>query len=92
MEKETIILGEIGITSLIKAQEQLKKGLASASSDLERDGVIQRFEFTYELVWKIVKKILAHQGINVNSPRETFREAAKLKLIDNVAIITKGIY
>lgn len=83
MEKDIIILGNINITSLIKASNQFKKGLIKAESEQERGGVVQRFELTFELVWKILKKILAFKGININSPRETFREAAKQKFIQD---------
>jgi len=83
MPDETIILGKINITSLIKAHTTFKKGLLAAETELERDGAIQRFEFTYELAWKTMKRILAFKGLDVTSPRDVFREAAKQKLIDN---------
>ena len=83
MEKDIIIFGDINITSLIKATNQFKKGLDKAESALEKDGVIQRFEFTFELIWKTLKRILAFKGININSPREVFREAAKQKIIED---------
>ena len=53
MADEIIILGKINITRLIQAYETFKKGLGEVETELERDGAIQRFEFTYELDWKI---------------------------------------
>jgi nucleotidyltransferase substrate binding protein (TIGR01987 family) len=48
--------------SLDKAIAQLDAGLresqASPDSELLRDGVIQRFEYTYELSWKMLKRYL----------------------------------
>ncbi len=44
----TFILHDIDITPLIQAYDILKYGLAIAQRDLERDGVIQRFGYTYE--------------------------------------------
>lgn len=45
---------------LERALTQLEAGLRQASArpedDLMRDGVIQRFEFTYELSWKMLKR------------------------------------
>lgn len=45
-----------------RAIAQLKSGLAHASAnpedDLLRDGAIQRFEYTYELSWKMLKRHL----------------------------------
>lgn len=48
--------------SLDKAIAQLDAGLresqAAPESELLRDGVIQRFEYTYELAWKMLKRYL----------------------------------
>lgn len=47
-------------TPLARALAQLESGLQQAGArpddDLARDGVIQRFEFTYELSWKMLKR------------------------------------
>ena len=83
MKEEIIVLQNINITPLIKAVKQFKKGLTQVKDQLDRDGVIQRFEFTFELIWKTLKRILAFKGINVNSPRDVFRESAKQKLIND---------
>ena len=50
-------------------------------SDLERAGLIQTFIFTFELLWKVLKDLLVHEGHDVNSPRQAIRmgyEAAYL--------------
>ncbi len=86
MEDEIIVLGNINITSLVKAFQTFKQGFALVKTELERDGAIQRFEFTFELSWKTMKRILSFKGIEVNSPRDVFREAAKQKLIDDPVI------
>lgn len=86
MSEEVIILGKIIITPLLKAQKTLEEALIEAKSDLERDGAIQRFEYTYELIWKVLKKILSFKGIDVNSPRDVFREAAKQDIIEDPKI------
>ncbi len=83
MEKDIVILGQLIITPLLKAQKTFEQALKEASSDLERDGAIQRFEYTYELVWKTLKRILVFKGIEVNNPRDVFREAALQGLIDD---------
>ncbi|MBU1007845.1 nucleotidyltransferase substrate binding protein [Candidatus Dependentiae bacterium] len=84
IENEVVVLGNLIITPLIKAHDSLKKALVQASTELERDGAIQRFEFTYELFWKTLKKILKFKGIMVNNPRDVFRQAAKEGLIEEV--------
>jgi nucleotidyltransferase substrate binding protein (TIGR01987 family) len=46
-----------------------------------RDSAIQRFEFTFELFWKILRLYAAREGLEVNSPRASIREAFRLKII-----------
>ena len=46
MEQIIICAGKIDITSLVNAHKALQEALAQAKTQLERDGVIQRFEFT----------------------------------------------
>ena len=56
------------------AVESLKDGVKTAVSDLEKDGVIQRFEFTFELMWKTSKLVLSEKGINLSNPKDTVKE------------------
>ena len=52
----------LDIRSLDNAVERLAEGLARYERDISdlqiRDGLIQRFEFTYELCWKMLKRYL----------------------------------
>ena len=82
--KNNLISGNISITPLLKAYESFKKAVSNAQTELERDGALQRFEFTYELLWRTLKKILSFRGIKVNSPREAFRASASENLIDDL--------
>ncbi|MDD2402880.1 MAG: nucleotidyltransferase substrate binding protein [Clostridia bacterium] len=59
----------------------------SNASDVVRDGVIRRFEFTYELAWKMTKEYLEDLGItDNNSPKAVIKEAFAQKLIFNEEI------
>lgn len=78
-----VIESNIDIAPLLMAFEQFHEALQIAKSDLEKAGTIQYFEFTYELVWKTLKRILNGRGKDLNSPKPIFREAALEKLIDN---------
>ena len=81
-----IILGEIDITPLLEAKKTLDFGIANAKSDLEKAGAIQAFEYTYELCWKTMKRILANQNIETSIPKDIFRTAAQFNLIEDAEI------
>ena len=55
-------MGVLDFQSLEKAIAQLDAGLreslAAPGGELLRDGVIQRFEYTYELSWKMLRRYL----------------------------------
>jgi len=61
---------------------KLKEGADQARGELEKDGVIQRFEFTYELLWKTLKIFLQSKGLQAKTPRDVFREAFRLEWLD----------
>ena len=66
-------------SALLRLTEGLTVDITKNSLFL--DGIIQRFEFTYELSWKLMKAYLRHLGIEANNPRDTFRESLKQHLI-----------
>lgn len=51
-------------------------------SDLERAGLVQFFEFSFELAWKTLKDLLFYEGYDVKSPRETIRKAFEVEYLD----------
>lgn len=54
---------------------------------MTHDAAIQRFEFTYELAWKLITAFLEYQGIpGANSPRSAFKEAFAINLIHDGGI------
>lgn len=69
---------------LEKAVKKLREALKRDASqdDLVIDAVIQRFEFTYELSWKLMKAYLEYNGnLETTSPRRTIKEAFKDRII-----------
>ena len=68
-----------------KAMDRLREGSLKMDvlDDLARDGLIQRFEFTFELAWKTAKDYLEAQGFSVKSPRQTIQLAFQTELIAN---------
>ena len=57
------------------ALDRLCKGAIEARDELDRDGVIQRFEFCFELLWKTLKIFLEDRGIEAKSPKESLKAA-----------------
>jgi nucleotidyltransferase substrate binding protein (TIGR01987 family) len=66
-----------------KVLERLRQALKEdlSKGNIIVDGTIQRFEFTFELAWKLAKAILNYNGIQADSPRLVIKEAFKTKLI-----------
>jgi nucleotidyltransferase substrate binding protein (TIGR01987 family) len=62
--------------------EREDEDLAEALSELEKEGLIQRFEYTHELAWNVMKDYLNFQGVqNIGASRDATREAFKIGLI-----------
>ncbi len=80
MKKVELILS---LNKLKKAFSTLKDGVLQAKTQLEKDGVIQRFEYTFELFWKTLKIILSYLGIECYSPRNCIKEAFRQGLIED---------
>ena len=66
-----------------KALERLKEVLAEdpAKTSAIIDGTIQRFEFTFELAWKLGQHLLSYNGVEANNPRSVIKELFKEKFI-----------
>lgn len=67
---------------------EFMSGIDAVAANAIKSGVIQHFEFTYELCWKFIKRWIemnisagAADGV---TRRELFRQAAENRLIDDV--------
>jgi nucleotidyltransferase substrate binding protein (TIGR01987 family) len=60
-----------------KAFLQLKQAVEKDDlNELEKNGLIQRFEFTIDMAWKVMKDFLEDKGFSFNpSPKDTLRQA-----------------
>ncbi len=71
-----------------KAFKQLSVAVEKYSNnppDIIKEGIIQRFEFTHELAWKVLKDYLEYEGhLNIAGSRTATREAF------NIGIIKEG--
>src|SRR5699024_5487091 len=52
-------------------------------TDLERESLIQFFEMTFELSWKVLKDYLEAEGYLAKSPRESIKLAFQIELIED---------
>ena len=68
-----------------KAVLRLEEALQEKETEIVIDGVLHRFEFTFELAWKTMKDYLEYTGVveKTGSPRETLQNAYQYKLIIN---------
>lgn len=70
------------LQNLMQAFSQLQRGMAIAHpTDIERQGIIQSFEFTFELAWKAVKDYLESQQVLSQFPRDVIKQAFHYHLI-----------
>ena len=72
-----------------KALRTLKEVSQEPYSVIVRDAAIQRFEYTFEALWKLLRDYLReYEGIRCNSPKSCFREALSAGLISEKQTIT----
>lgn len=61
-----------------------KTDWAESIDDLLQEGLIQRFEYTHELAWKVMKDYAEYQGYtDVRGSRDAFRKALEMGLIQD---------
>jgi nucleotidyltransferase substrate binding protein (TIGR01987 family) len=66
----------------VKALKTLNSALKEPYSEVVRDAVIKRFEYTFEALWKYLKEyLLIKEGKTANTPKSCFREALSAGLL-----------
>lgn len=82
MEKNYDIRWKQRFENFNKAYFQLNKFIEKNNlNELEEQGLIQCFEYTFELGWKTMKDYLEEEGFLVKSPRETIQLALQSEII-----------
>lgn len=73
--------------SFQKAFSLLEEAMVQTTySRLEKAGVIQTFEFTWELAWKTLQDVLVLQGLEPLGPRDVIKQAFARGLIQEDAL------
>ena len=75
----------LALKELSKAFKRLQDASQMKKSEIVRGGTIQRFEFTFELLWKALKIVLQDKGVEVHTPKDSLRRAFRLGWIENEA-------
>ena len=68
--------------AFVLLRDALEKG-PGALNQLEKEGVVQRFEYSFELAWKTVKDYLEESGIvfPTVTPRQVLKDGFAAKVI-----------
>jgi len=80
-----------------RAFARLEEGVELANereelSDLEKEGIIQRFEYTQELAWNVIKDFYKEQGeTGIQGSRDAFRMASERELITQGSALMESI-
>jgi nucleotidyltransferase substrate binding protein (TIGR01987 family) len=81
---------EDGLYNFQKAFEKFAKAVDGKDEyyqqgfgDIYLDLIVKRFEFTYEMSWKAIKRYLDYIGLGCTGPRMCFKEALTQQVIEN---------
>ena len=77
-EKIKILLADLN-----KAFSRLKESLDQPPTVFNQDSSIKRFEFTFEMAWKLMKAVCEFEGVKTASPRQSIRQIADIGIIEN---------
>jgi nucleotidyltransferase substrate binding protein (TIGR01987 family) len=70
--------------AFVLLRQAMEKG-PSALNQLEKEGVVQRFEYCFELAWKTVKDYMEESGFvfATVTPRQVLKDAFAAKILDD---------
>lgn len=76
-----------------KAFLRLKEAIETPDlNELERNGLVQRFEFTMDMSWKTFRDYMEDEGFLIKpSPKEIFRQAQNHRLIPFAQELIDGL-
>ena len=70
--------------ALLQLESAVELSQERSLSQLEKQGIIQAFEFTHEVAWNVLEDYLEDQGEqNIRGSKDATRSAFKVSLISN---------
>ena len=66
-----------------KAIARLQSALEQPKDEFVHDSAIQRFEFTFELFWNLLKEFALVNGLDLYSPAESIKAGFELRVIED---------
>jgi nucleotidyltransferase substrate binding protein (TIGR01987 family) len=69
------------LDKFVNVVERYEEFKTEGFEDIYLDLIVKRFEFTYEMSWKALKRYLEFLGFEPKNPRATFKEAYAQQLI-----------
>ena len=74
--------------ALARLDSAITGGRLAEYSELELEGIIQRFEYTFELAWKTLKDYLEYSGVEITqaTPRKVIKECFAVGIFDEADI------
>lgn len=84
----TYFVEGINISYLLEFTAKFEEFRQNLTTEQNKAGAIKSFEYSYEMSWKTLKRILNARGYNegVATPKSVYRKAADEGFIDNVKI------
>ena len=74
------------LENLKKACGKLRDAQAFEDTEPFREATIQRYEYTFELAWKLMSSVLKEQGIDSFGVRNVIRDASRLGLVSDPSV------
>src|SRR5690606_7785541 len=83
-------LKPIHLNPFRQALDSLRRALSQPKTEFLRDSVIHRFEFTYDLAWKALKRYLEQEegveNVGILQRKELYRMAAEKGLLEDPVV------